>query len=319
MRPIRFVQIGWANNTVIHNLALNLNYIQSEFLFKFNDDVVQYPEDISLSNPVSTGRLESLALKYCSDKYPDEYPVAICDCPLEDELSTSFDNRVALISTYGWTELFSPYSTQDCLAFFLVDILLSFYVSMPVHYETRGCPMDYCEHKEDVKIGLAKSDFCSECRLLILRAIARGQITIQQTASVHKVLDSVAKRRICFVLMPFREEFSQIYLNHVKPTFVSNGWECRRADEIYEAREVMNIICEQIIRSDLIIAEITGRNANVFYELGYAHALGKNTVLITQDIKDVPFDLRHRQLVEYSDTPEGLQKLSTSLTKYLQT
>jgi nucleoside 2-deoxyribosyltransferase len=108
-------------------------------------------------------------------------------------------------------------------------------------------------------------------------------------------------------------------LNHIKPTLVNNGWECGRADEIYEAREIMNIIWEQIIRSDLIIAEITGRNVNVFYELGYAHALGKNTVLITQEIKDVPFDLRHRQLVEYSDTPEGRQKLSTSLTRYLQT
>jgi hypothetical protein len=208
MKPIRFVQIGRANYTAINNLVSNLDYMQSEFLFNFNDDVIQYPEDIGVHDPVSTERLELIALKYCSEKYPDEYPIAVCDCPLEDELSTSFDNRVALISTYGWAELFSPYSIQDCLAFFLVDILLSFYISMPVHYETRGCPMDYCERKQDVKIGLAKSDFCSECRLLILHAIARGQITIQQTASVHRILDYVTKRKVCFVLMPFREEFS---------------------------------------------------------------------------------------------------------------
>jgi hypothetical protein len=117
MRTIRFIQIGWANNTVIHNLVHNLNYVQPEFLFKFDDDVIQYPEDINVQEPVPTERLERLALKYCNDKYPNEYPIAVCDCPLEDELSTSFDNEVALVSTYGWIDLFSLYSLLALLVF----------------------------------------------------------------------------------------------------------------------------------------------------------------------------------------------------------
>jgi nucleoside 2-deoxyribosyltransferase len=71
------------------------------------------------------------------------------------------------------------------------------------------------------------------------------------------------------------------------------------------------------MRADLIVADLTGRNPNVFYELGYAHALGKRTLLLTQKIDDVPFDLRHRQLVEYKATPKGYRNLSQAVLKYL--
>jgi len=135
--------------------------------------------------------------------------------------------------------------------------------------------------------------------------------------AIYKILDFVAGRKICFVLMPFDKKLDAIYAKYIKSTFIDHNWECRRADEVYEPREIINLIWEQILRADLIVADLTGRNANVFYELGYAHALGKNTVLITQSIDDVPFDLRHRQLVEYSTTLEGYKKLTEAITKYL--
>ena len=90
------------------------------------------------------------------------------------------------------------------------------------------------------------------------------------------------------------------------------------ADEIHEEREIINITWEQILRADLIIADLTKKNANVFYELGYAHALGKNTIPLTQSIEDVPFDLRHRQLVPSSLPPDGFKKLVQSIEKYIK-
>jgi len=79
----------------------------------------------------------------------------------------------------------------------------------------------------------------------------------------------------------------------------------------------MLLIWEQVLRADLIIADLTGRNPNVFYELGYAHALHKNSILITQSIEDVPFDLRHRQMIRYAATPKGYQALKESLKNYI--
>ena len=45
---------------------------------------------------------------------------------------------------------------------------------------------------------------------------------------------------------------------------------------------------------------MTGRNPNVFYETGYAHALGKHVILLTQEAKDIPFDLKHYQHIIYA-------------------
>jgi nucleoside 2-deoxyribosyltransferase len=58
-------------------------------------------------------------------------------------------------------------------------------------------------------------------------------------------------------------------------------------------RKVLERVYNQIAKADIIVAEMTGRNANVFYETGYAHALNKRVVLLTQNANDIPFDLKH--------------------------
>src|SRR5260370_42294702 len=68
-----------------------------------------------------------------------------------------------------------------------------------------------------------------------------------------------------------------------------------------------------IDRSSLVICDCTGRNPNVFYEIGIAHALGREVILITQVELDIPFDLRHLRFVQYLNNGEGLNALSTRL------
>ena len=67
------------------------------------------------------------------------------------------------------------------------------------------------------------------------------------------------------------------------------------------------------MRADLIVADLTGQNANVFYEMGFAHALNKDTILLTQTIGDVPFDLRQRRLVEYAPDKAGQRALRRAI------
>ncbi len=97
----------------------------------------------------------------------------------------------------------------------------------------------------------------------------------------------------CFVLMPFDQSFNDIYEFGIKGACSDADVYCERVDEQIFLGSMLDRIYNQISRADLLVADMTGRNPNVFYEVGYAHALGKNVVLLTQKSEDIPFDLKH--------------------------
>ncbi len=82
---------------------------------------------------------------------------------------------------------------------------------------------------------------------------------------------------------------------------------------------LVNDIVALIARSKVVVCDLSGRNANVFYEVGIAHTLGRDVVLITQSHDDVPFDLRHHRYITYLNNSEGLDALRQSLTSRLRT
>ena len=125
------------------------------------------------------------------------------------------------------------------------------------------------------------------------------------------------KNPFAFVLMPFKEEFSQAYAL-IKRTCKDISVECERVDEQSHSDNVMNRIYQQVREADFIIADTTGGNPNVFFEVGYAHARDKTIIHITQDLDDVPFDLKHAPHIPYSiDNEHECQKFSESLKKCL--
>lgn len=99
-------------------------------------------------------------------------------------------------------------------------------------------------------------------------------------------------KTFCFVLMPFSEAFEDVYKIGIKEACVNAGAYCERVDEQIFHERILDRVYNQIAKADLVIADMTGRNANVFYEVGYAHALGKLTILLTQSADDIPFDLK---------------------------
>jgi hypothetical protein len=114
---------------------------------------------------------------------------------------------------------------------------------------------------------------------------------------------------ICFILMPFREPFETIYKDHLTPVVKEFGLTPMRADNYFSTHAVMQDIWEGINNARLIIAELTDRNPNVLYELGVAHTLGKEVIMLTQNVDDIPFDLRHLRFYTYEYTPRGCAKL----------
>jgi len=106
-------------------------------------------------------------------------------------------------------------------------------------------------------------------------------------------------KQFCFVLMPFDEAFDDVYNLGIKEACKSAGAYCERIDEQIFSESILERVYNQISKADIIIADMTGRNVNVFYEVGYAHALGKSVILLTRNADDIPFDLKHYPHIVY--------------------
>jgi len=102
-----------------------------------------------------------------------------------------------------------------------------------------------------------------------------------------------------FVLMPFVEELSDVYKYLISEALATAGYETKRADNILSGNNILGDIIEGIATSDLVVADLTGANPNVYYELGIAHALDKKVILLAQDIDELPFDLRSYRVLAY--------------------
>ena len=122
----------------------------------------------------------------------------------------------------------------------------------------------------------------------------------------------------CFVIMPFANEFDEIYEIIKEAVEAAEvGFICRRADEHLAGSPIMEDVLEGVGESEIIIADLTGRNPNVFYELGVAHMVkdADKVIMLTQDIESVPYDLRPYRTIEYKQTIEGAKKLKADLLK----
>lgn len=120
-------------------------------------------------------------------------------------------------------------------------------------------------------------------------------------------IDSTKPKPFIFVLMPFESKFDDIYKFGIKGAANEVGAYADRLDEQIFTEGMLDRIFNQISKADVVIADMTGRNPNVFYEVGYAHALGKIVLLLTQSSEDIPFDLKHRQHTVYKGSINTLK------------
>lgn len=122
----------------------------------------------------------------------------------------------------------------------------------------------------------------------------------------------------CFVVMPFSPLFSTQYERVIRPAVEAAGLICIRGDEIYTKPRIMDDIWQSLRSSRVIIAELTGKNPNVMYEIGLAHALGKVVIILTRNEDDVPFDLKALRYLFYdTGDPFWGQNLQSALKQML--
>lgn len=116
-------------------------------------------------------------------------------------------------------------------------------------------------------------------------------------------------RLFAFVLMPFDEAFDDIYELGVKAAAESLGITAQRVDEqVFHQETMLARIYDQIEAADIVIADMSGRNPNVFYEVGYAHAKEKTCILLTSRAEDIPFDLKHHRHIIYGSSIAELKR-----------
>jgi hypothetical protein len=122
----------------------------------------------------------------------------------------------------------------------------------------------------------------------------------------------------CFVLMPFEPELDDLYHLGIREAVNSLGGICQRADEFQYVGGIIEKIYDSIRGADVILAEVSKPNPNVFYEVGFAHALSKPVVLITRDIQSSPFDLRGHNHIVYKSIIDLRARLGALLKELLR-
>jgi hypothetical protein len=116
----------------------------------------------------------------------------------------------------------------------------------------------------------------------------------------------------CFVIMPFGGFINEYYSAIYKPAIEANNLVPRRADDLFRPSTIVNDIWNYTKHAKILLADLTGKNANVFYELGLAHALAKPVIMVAESMDDIPFDLRALRIIVYDknvpDWGDVLQK-----------
>lgn len=130
----------------------------------------------------------------------------------------------------------------------------------------------------------------------------------------------------CFIVMPFDEKRNFLYDYVIKPTLESHPkflFKCRRADEPPTSGKISQEIIDLIKKSDIVIADVTIENPNVFYELGYTHSEKGNALLLSEKINgkklDMPFDIHDFRCHEYIFSKSGFEEISKRISKVLET
>jgi hypothetical protein len=138
------------------------------------------------------------------------------------------------------------------------------------------------------------------------------QKKITFSSSVFEIPEKSIMPNCVSVMIPFSAEFENVY-GCINDACYDTGRSCHKADDFWHDSAIIQDIFELIFRSSIVIVDFTGKNPNVFYEAGIAHALGKTVIPITQNSGDIPFDLKHHRCIIYSTDREGLKKLKREL------
>jgi nucleoside 2-deoxyribosyltransferase len=117
-----------------------------------------------------------------------------------------------------------------------------------------------------------------------------------------------------FVLMPFKKSLNKRYVKVIAPVVRNAGMRVERVDkQSFHRQGITEKIVQQIEAADILIADVSGNNPNVLYEVGLAHAKDKLCILLTDNPEAIPFDLKNKRHIVFSGAKDLKNKLRKDL------
>ena len=127
----------------------------------------------------------------------------------------------------------------------------------------------------------------------------------------------LANSTTIFVIMPFAESFSDVWAGAIQRAARTAGYQPIRVDMINRSSDITEDVIEAINSCHAAIVDVTGSNANVMFELGYAFAKAKPQIIISQSTDYLPFDIRNLRTVVYRNDWSGVEQLAARLSEFL--
>jgi hypothetical protein len=164
----------------------------------------------------------------------------------------------------------------------------------------------------------AAKDFIDLLEIADLQQRVKGMASELKAATLEvdedvrrKASNPIKEQPRIFVLMPFAGEFLDVYVLGIREVGEKLGFTVDRADDIEHNGNILDVVKQKIRQADILVADMSTRNANVFYEIGFAHAVNRPTVLLCRNTDTVPFDLQSINYIKYAgivDLRERLEK-----------
>jgi hypothetical protein len=219
-------------------------------------------------------------------------------------------------------QILRPQSDADELAGLRSSVLQTPDISeVYKHYRGENLPDDKFFKNTVVDTYKVPEDKFNEFKQVFIESLERAKL-LEKHGDKYRVVDvtkeqlgdkdkgqrikklgkdvAVTSADSCFVMQPFKAPLGDYYEKAYKPAIEKAGLKAVRADaEIFGTGKIMDQIWSGINKARVLVAELTNRNPNVFYELGLAHALRKPVVLVSSNEGDVPFDLQHIRVIYY--------------------
>lgn len=126
-------------------------------------------------------------------------------------------------------------------------------------------------------------------------------------------------KKLCFVIMSFKPDYDELY-SIIKKSVEAENYVCKRSDDEPRPGTITAAIIQNIIDADLIIADLSENNPNVYYELGISHSIGNKTITISNDVNVLPFDVKGEFTLKYDISDRGGKRLlEYDLQNYIRT
>lgn len=320
---------------VYHDSNSRKNQIrQAIYILKGFQNYFNFILEESSDTDICTGNTvnwEEFYTKHQKDM--ETHSVFITEKSFDDNWFSHESSFFAVISTYDWESSFSPPSLKAYIVYQIAQAALTFEADLEenvvlniVHFQAQGCMFDFCQDKNEIKLGMVSGSICPTCR----STLRTYGVSEEALVAIERILNCVRLEAIgkpvlqesnkAFVVMRFtkHDENDNAYQYGIIPALEDIGIKHFRADSRVLSAQLLDQIKSEISKSRFVIAKVDEENLNVYFELGLSMGLGKDVLLVSCEdlIIKLPTDLRNWECLTY---PKGdYETLRSNIRKFFQ-